>query len=74
LLFIEVLDDGIGIENSRKNKSKFPLHRSMAIEIVTKRLSMINKTQNSEANIEFEQQEQGTLVRMVLPLQYVYKN
>ncbi len=71
LLFIEVIDNGIGIDNSLKNKNKMSLHRSMAIDIVTKRLSMINKTQNSKANIQFEQQEQGTMVRMALPVQFV---
>ena len=69
-LFIEVEDDGIGIENSLKNKSDKPLHRSMAIEIVKKRLSMITKTQDSKASITFEQQKHGTIVKMILPVQY----
>lgn len=69
-LFIEVEDDGIGIENSISNKSEMPLHRSMAIEIVTKRLNMITKTQDSKACITFAQQTKGTLVKLILPLQY----
>lgn len=69
-LFIEVADDGIGIENSLKNKSEMPLHHSMAIEIVKKRLSMITKTQDNNASITFAQQAKGTLVKLILPVQY----
>ena len=52
------------------HKSEMPLHHSMAIEIVKKRLSMITKTQDNNASITFAQQAKGTLVKLILPVQY----
>ena len=75
-LICKVIDDGVGINQSKKNKEGSVIaHKSMALDIIEKRLEMIASTTSKTARFEInEQVEQnisvGTTVVLTLPLQY----
>ncbi len=72
-----IVDDGVGINQSQKNKEDLVLaHKSMALGIIKKRLEMIAETTTKEANIEIEEMRKGdaitgTKIKLKLPLQYI---
>ncbi len=76
-LICEILDDGIGINQSKQNKENLVLaHKSMALGIIEKRLEMISASTTKEATIAIEEltdkdQITGTKVVLQLPLQYI---
>lgn len=76
-LICTILDDGIGINQSKQNKENSVVaHKSMALDIITKRLEMIASSSSKKATIEIEEliennQITGTKVVLELPLQYI---
>jgi tetratricopeptide (TPR) repeat protein len=72
-----IVDDGIGINQSRKNKENLVLaHKSMALDIIKKRLEMIKEATSKEANIKIEEITEGDAIRgtramLQLSLQYI---
>ncbi len=75
-LHCTIIDDGVGINQSRKNKENLVLaHKSMALDIIKKRLEMITEATQKQATIHIEELAQedtitGTKVILQLPLQY----
>ncbi len=75
-LICTIVDDGVGINQSIKNKENLVLaHKSMALGIIKKRLEMIAETTGKEALIAVEEMKQddaiiGTKIKLTLPLQY----
>lgn len=78
-LFCIIIDDGVGINQSRKNKENSVLaHKSMALNIITKRLEMIAETTGKDTLITIEEMNNdnyitGTKIILQLPLQYESK-
>ncbi len=76
-LICVILDDGIGINQSKQNKENLVLaHKSMALGIIEKRLEMIAASTSKDATIAIEEltdkkQVIGTKVVLQLPLQYI---
>lgn len=76
-LICSILDDGIGINQSKLNKENSVLaHKSMALDIIKKRLEMIASSTSKKATIEIEEltennEIKGTKVILQLPLQYI---
>ncbi len=76
-LICVILDDGIGINQSKQNKENLvQAHKSMALGIIEKRLEMIAASTTKEATIAIEEltdknQISGTKVVLQLPLQYI---
>lgn len=76
-LHCTIVDDGVGINQSRKNKKNLVLaHKSMALGIIKKRLEMISEATTKEASIAIEEMENGdkitgTKIKLQLPLQYI---
>lgn len=76
-LICSILDDGIGINQSKQNKENSVLaHKSMALDIIKKRLEMIASSTSKKATIEIEEltennEIKGTKVILQLPLQYI---
>lgn len=72
-----IIDDGIGISTSKKNKENSVLaHKSMALDIIQKRLEMISKSTSKQASITIEEIDDksnatGTQVNLMLPLRYI---
>ena len=55
-LICTILDDGIGINQSKLNKENSVVaHKSMALDIITKRLEMIASSTSKKATIEIEE-------------------
>jgi len=77
LLVCVILDDGVGINTSVKNKENSVLaHKSMALDIIKKRLEMISESTDQNASIQTEELKKnnkvsGTKVTLWLPLRYV---
>ncbi|WP_452221114.1 tetratricopeptide repeat-containing sensor histidine kinase [Lacinutrix salivirga] len=78
MIICEVIDDGVGIENSiKKKENSVQIHKSMALDIIKKRLKMITQVANKKASIKSEQRNatntnsDGTKVVMSLPVQYI---
>lgn len=77
LLICVILDDGIGIHTSILNKENSVLaHKSMALDIIKKRLEMISESTSKKATIQIEElngkaNAKGTKVTLILPLRYV---
>ncbi|SDW49947.1 tetratricopeptide repeat-containing sensor histidine kinase [Aequorivita viscosa] len=75
-LICTIVDDGVGINQSIKNKENSVLaHKSMALGIIKKRLEMIAETTGKEALITIEEiihneEISGTKIKLTLPLQY----
>ncbi len=73
-----IRDNGIGIDNSIKMKSNsVQIHKSMALDIIKKRLKMITKVTNKKTELISEQINDdsgnsiGTKVLVMLPIQYI---
>ena len=72
-----IIDDGIGICASKKNKENSVLaHKSMALDIIQKRLEMISNSTSKQATISIEELNDkststGTQVNLMLPLRYI---
>ncbi len=77
VLICTITDDGIGINTSKKNKEHSVVaHKSMALDIIKKRLEMISSSTSRDATISVEelksnQKVSGTKVVLKLPLQYL---
>ncbi|TRW26326.1 tetratricopeptide repeat protein [Flavobacterium zepuense] len=76
-LVCTVTDDGIGIDQSRKNKEKsVTVHKSMALEITRKRLEVIQAVTSKTAQVEIKEIKDtqgrvtGTRIVLNLPIQY----
>ncbi|MAZ73661.1 MAG: hypothetical protein CMC70_11010 [Flavobacteriaceae bacterium] len=75
-LHCTIIDNGVGIHQSRKNKENLVLaHKSMALDIIKKRLEMISEATGKQASIEIEEMTKGneitgTKIKLQLPLQY----
>ncbi|MCG2419342.1 tetratricopeptide repeat protein [Aequorivita sp. F47161] len=76
-LHCTIVDNGVGIHQSQKNKKDLVLaHKSMALGIIKKRLEMIAEATTKETNIEIEEMKKdeeiiGTKIKLQLPLQYI---
>ncbi len=76
-LVCTILDDGIGINQSKQNKEHSVIaHKSMALDIIKKRLEMIASSTSKKATIDIEEivennVAKGTRVILELPLQYI---
>jgi LytS/YehU family sensor histidine kinase len=72
MLFVEVSDNGIGIQKSREKKSPMSKHKSMAMDITNQRVSILNKKYKSKARISIsnltDEKNSGTCVQIFLPL------
>ncbi|MEP0265735.1 tetratricopeptide repeat protein [Dokdonia sp.] len=74
-----ILDNGVGINQSKKNKENLVLaHKSMALDIIKKRLDMISESTAKKATIVIEEvinntEITGTRVVLQLPLQYLHE-
>lgn len=68
----KIVDNGIGIEASKKMKeNSVSVHKSMAIDIINKRLEKIQSTTEKTAKMISEDIGNGTKVILVLPVQFV---
>ncbi|NHN26092.1 histidine kinase [Flavobacterium jejuense] len=76
-LICTILDNGVGINKSKQNKVNLVLaHKSMALDIIKKRLEMITSSTGKKATMLVEEVSnndnvKGTKVILNLPLQYV---
>lgn len=76
-LICTITDNGVGFETSKKSKeNSVSVHKSMAIDIIKKRLEMIASSTNKEAVISIEEKDfsdniTGTKVVLKLPIQYI---
>ena len=74
-LLISIIDDGIGIVASKKNKaSSVVAHESMALEIISKRLDKMHKNEASFEIIDRQIEDNsatGTRVMLRLPLRFL---
>ncbi len=76
-LFCVIQDNGIGINQSKINKENSVLaHKSMAIDIIKKRLERIASSTTKRSSIKIEEINEnnvvlGTKVILQLPLQYI---
>ena len=72
MLFIEIIDNGVGRAESGKKKNSMNEHKSMALDITNRRVEIINKKYKSKANISIgdltDQKYTGTRVQIFLPL------
>lgn len=78
MLVCSVTDDGIGFEKSQELKADLvKVHKSMALDIIRKRLSMMQSNDKNAARVDIEQRTDsngeaaGTKVVLTLPLQYI---
>ena len=70
-LICTIADDGIGISKSKAMKeNSVTAHQSMAMEITKKRLEIMEATVAKSAQIEIKE-DNGTVVVLKLPLQYM---
>ena len=76
-LQITISDNGVGRKKSAQTK-KIRTHKSMAIDITRERIEILNKKYKFSGSLTFKdldgQNEQGTLVVIVLPLKYDTEN
>ena len=77
-LICTIVDDGVGIDQSVKQKKQsVQIHKSMALDIINKRLTMITEKANQKASIKSfqlynaNQVSEGTKVVISLPIQYI---
>ena len=73
----EIIDNGVGINASIENKkASVTIHKSMALNIIKQRLSIIARETKKIARLEAYQindeakQSKGTKVIVILPIQY----
>jgi len=76
-IICEIIDNGIGIDNSVKTKKdSVQVHKSMALDIIKKRINMITELADKNATITSNQVNDkngnslGTRVLITLPIQY----
>jgi ligand-binding sensor domain-containing protein len=71
-LVCEIIDNGIGIEASKKLKGKTHIeYQSKGMELTAKRIQLLNKTINEEIVVKIEEithQETGTKVTITIPI------
>lgn len=68
-LEIQIHDNGIGYEESQKNKTAHITHKSRAIEITNERLKALNKNKTSNTSVKITSRESvGTTVFLKIPL------
>jgi tetratricopeptide (TPR) repeat protein len=73
-MIVEVEDNGIGIDASKKASEKDKGHESMAIKITRERLDMLRRDSGGHTDLTIMDKKQtnpferGTLVRIVLPI------
>lgn len=76
-LQITISDNGVGRKKSAQTK-KIRTHKSMAIDITRERIEILNKKYKFSGSMTFKdldgQNEQGTLVVIVLPFKYDTEN
>ena len=77
-LVCTIVDNGIGIDQSiQQKKQSVQIHKSMALDIINKRLTMITEKANQKASIKSfqlynaNQVSEGTKVVISLPIQYI---
>ena len=72
MLYIEIIDNGVGRAESGKKKNSITEHKSMALDITNRRVEIINKKYKSKANISIgnltKEKYTGTRVEIFLPL------
>ncbi len=72
MLYIEIIDNGVGRTESGKKKNSINEHKSMALDITNRRIEIINKKYKSKANISIgdltAEKYTGTRVEILLPL------
>ena len=73
MLYIEIIDNGVGRAESGKKNNSMNEHKSMALDITNRRVEIINKKYKSKANISIsdhltDQKYTGTRVQIFLPL------
>jgi LytS/YehU family sensor histidine kinase len=72
MLYIEIIDNGVGRTESGKKNNSMNKHKSMALDITNRRVEIINKKYKSKANISIgdltDQKYAGTRVQIFLPL------
>ena len=72
MLYIEIIDNGVGRAESGKKKNSINEHKSMALDITNRRVEIINKKYKSKANISIgnltNEKYTGTRVEILLPL------
>lgn len=72
-LFFEVSDNGMGIEQSKQLKQDNKRHRSYALEIILKRIDVINESLRTAISLSIEdlsqspEQQRGTRVKLYIP-------
>lgn len=72
-LLVQIEDDGIGRESSKKHKSDSPTRQSMGVQLIENRLDLLRKVYDHDARLEIrdlidsEGQPCGTLVSLYLP-------
>ncbi|KOS06391.1 hypothetical protein AM493_10380 [Flavobacterium akiainvivens] len=76
-LVCTVIDDGIGIDQSRKLKEKsVTVHKSLALQITRKRLEVIQAVTGKAAYVDIAERKDaagavnGTIITLYLPIQY----
>jgi tetratricopeptide (TPR) repeat protein len=70
-LICTITDDGIGISKSKQIKeNSVKAHKSMALEITKKRLEIMEATISKSAQIDIKE-DNGTIVTLRLPIQYI---
>ena len=78
IIICEIVDDGIGIDTSNALKeNSVQIHKSMALDIIRKRLKMITKVAHKKASLKSVEIKDdngyslGTRVIISLPIQYI---
>ncbi len=67
-----ILDNGIGIQASKKMKeNSVSVHKSMAIDIINKRFEKIQSTTGQVSKMTIEDLDSGTKVILILPIQFI---
>ena len=66
-LLIEIIDDGVGIENSLRNKKG--QHQSKGMSLTNERINLLNQVEVNPVRIEIRQNGlSGTYVSVLIPL------
>lgn len=74
-----ITDNGIGVNTSKELKRTLvSMHKSMALDITKKRLEILEDSTSKKANVVIEEinengEIKGTMVIVILPLQYMVK-
>jgi tetratricopeptide (TPR) repeat protein len=75
-ILCEVHDNGIGYNEGLKHR-KDPQHRSYGIDITRQRIAVLQKKYGMNAKLEIidrsDDTDGGTLVKLIIPIQYDYK-